>query len=158
LYKYFDALSKFGNLFSKDIGAIFDRIGANNFIVDSNYIAKNGSSSQTRGMAPIRHGQRLVYSVKLNLPNVTNDPQGTIAAESRYNNYTAVALAEITHHAKEKGVYTDAQLDKAALSLLTPQERDKVKKENKDNAVGTIGHNAVSAHCTPTNPNGPPPH
>ena len=146
LSDFFNALSKYGKMFSSDIGSIFDRIGLANFIVSSKYIEKHGSSESTRGMAIITKGKRLVYSVEL-----SGEIQGA------YNNYAAVALAEILHHAKEKGKYSDEQLDDAALSLLSAEERKRVKSELKDQPFGTIGHRSVSAKCIPTNPNGLPP-
>jgi hypothetical protein len=80
LTKFFGALSKFGKLYSSDLGELFDRVGLANFLISDEYIRKHGSSSVTRGMARIKNGQGFVYSIQLFPGNDPQNPEGNIQA------------------------------------------------------------------------------
>lgn len=151
---FLDALSKSGKVFSNDFGKLLDRIKK----VDTaspELFAKNGAPANATGMALGSGDNRQIYI----LSNQTTATTAARDPQFRWNAIGQITVAELLHHAKSDGRFSDKELDKAALSLLTGKELDKAKSEMKSDKyqAGTVGHRAVKERCKPTNPNGPPP-
>lgn len=77
----------------------------------------------------------------------------------RWNAIAAITVAELLHHSKSSGMFSDPELDKAALTLLSGDELDKAKATmtKKDYAPGSVAHTLVKTRCKSTNRYGAPP-
>jgi hypothetical protein len=60
---------------------------------------------------------------------------------------------------RDNGLFSDGQLDKAALQLLSAADLIEAKSQMKAKhyKAGTLGHGLVAKKCHPSNPYGPPP-
>jgi hypothetical protein len=120
-----------------DIGANFDRIGKK--LVDSgDGKLFRSASGVAKGLSYVDDGVRvIVYR-----------PFSTDVA------YSVVTLAELLHHSREKGTYSDAALDSAMKSLVGEaafkEERDRMKEQYKGHGgypVGGVAHSFISNKC-----------
>jgi hypothetical protein len=127
---------KFGDYESLDLEVLFNRISS--FEINPTLTPPNEFGMGAT--APIVNGKRIVaYAIELPSPN----------SSVRFNQYIKVAIAELLHHARKKGVYRDDDLDKAAGDLMTKDNYNAQLKLMKDGnyRVGFIGHNYINKFC-----------
>ncbi|HEV8428739.1 MAG TPA: hypothetical protein VGQ41_12635 [Pyrinomonadaceae bacterium] len=77
----------------------------------------------------------------------------------RWNAIANTVVAELLHHARDNGVFSDRNLDSAALKVMDPTKKPAALAlmKSKDYRAGIVGHRLVIANCRSTNPYGPPP-
>jgi hypothetical protein len=127
---------KFGDYESLDLEVLFNRISS--FEINPTLTPPNEFGMGAT--APIVNGKRIVaYAIELPSPN----------SSVRFNQYIKVAIAELLHHARKKGVYRDDDLDKAAGDLMTKDNYNAQLKLMKDGnyRVCFIGHNYINKFC-----------
>jgi hypothetical protein len=82
-----------------------------------------------------------------------------LAPEFRWNKIAKVVVQELLHQSRDHGLFSDQDLDRAGLALLSGQDLIDAKNQMKANDYepGTVGHGVIGRNCYPTNPYGPPP-
>jgi RHS repeat-associated protein len=154
LDKFFNALSKSGNVFSRDFGQLLDRIQTVSTASDQ-FFAENHAPSYAAGLSLGGDDNRQIYIR-------SNEITARTAAANqqfRWNAIAQITIAELLHHSRTTGEFSDPQLDRAALSLLTGKELADAKAKMASNgyAAGSVGHTLVKSRCNPTNAYGAPP-
>jgi hypothetical protein len=115
------------------IGHLFDRVDkAKGFnLVDKLDNPDSGGHSSGSG------NKRKVEILRT--PNTNSD--------YKFFHYDYVALQELIHHAQKNDTYSDNNIDDAALSLLTENERKEYLERYKGKQAGSIGHQLVWENC-----------
>jgi hypothetical protein len=124
-----------GNYYSLDIEALFGRI----YLIEINPKQAPPKRVGSGASSGIINGKRFIWFS-------THFQNQNISANFAW--YVNLIINELLHHAKEKGGYTDKQLDQAAEKLMTPE----VYKEAKKNArtEGDIAHKYINQFCNYT--------
>jgi len=149
LNKFFAALGS--KVHSSDLGILFDRI--NSFELSQKPFDKHDVPSHAVGLA-LGDGNNRQIALKPAAWSAVEHYQ-----EFRWNAIAKVVVQELLHHSRESGVFSDGDLDKAALRIMNPQEQAaaRAKMKAKDYQVGAVGHGLIGSNCYSTNPSGPPP-
>lgn len=131
--------AKYGKAFSDDASDLFDRVGQAGFKLKKIKYA---------GLANFEGNRRVVY---IN-PGTLSGGEDERHLEHSRNGYAVTALNELMHHARNSGVYTDAQLAYAAFQLLDPDEQLKrrLPKSNDVIANSKYFHSLFNLHCRST--------
>jgi RHS repeat-associated protein len=107
LNEFLDALGK--DVESHDFGVLYKRVTT--IEVDDAPLIRAGEPDAA-GLSETKGGGRQIY-VHHDYNAAANGP------EFRWNKITAVVIFELLHHARHRGTYDDAALDRATLKLLT---------------------------------------
>lgn len=138
-------------VYSHDLGTLFDRI--KKIQISSKPFKQPGVSSKAIGLAGGDGKDRSIF-IKPAAWSDNKDYQ-----EFRWNAIANAVVAELLHHARTTGKFSDRNLDSAALTVMNAGEKAAalVLMRSKGYATGTVGHRLVKQHCRSTNPYGPPP-
>jgi YD repeat-containing protein len=138
-------------VFSSDFGVLFDRI--KEFSIETRAFEKASAPDNAVGLATGNGTNRRIF-VKPDPTNVAAKNQ-----EFRWNSVAATVVAELLHHSKTDGRFTDKDLDNAAKQLLSGQALLDAQGEIDTSGyrAGAVGHRLVANSCKPTNLYGPPP-
>ena len=107
LNELLDALGK--DVESHDFGVLYKRVTT--IEVDDAPLIRAGEPDAA-GLSETKDGGRQIY-VHHDYNAAANGP------EFRWNKITAVVIFELLHHARHRGTYDDAALDRATLKMLT---------------------------------------
>jgi YD repeat-containing protein len=142
--KFLTALGR--HVYSQDLGKTFDRIKS--IQVDAEPFKAPFVPKGATGLS----GDRKIFI----LPN---ELAAKLNQEFRWNAVAKEVVQELLHQSRDRGLFSDEELDKAGLQLLSGQELIDAKSEMnaKNYQKGTVGHRVGASHCNPTNPYGPPP-
>jgi len=146
---FFDALGS--NVHSKDLGTLFDRI--TKIEISSKAFKQNGISSDAAGFVTFFGKDRQIFvrpAASYDSPNYQ---------QFRWNAIANTVVAELLHHARDTGVFSDGNLDRAALKVMESTEKAAALAlmKSKGYRAGIVGHRLVTQNCRSTNPYGPPP-
>jgi len=154
LDNFLNALSRSGDVYSHDFGALLGRIKTVSMASDE-FFTKNNAPSYAAGLSLGDGNNRQIYI------RSTETTARTAATNQqfRWNAIATITVAELLHHSKTGGKFSDPQLDQAALSLMTGKELDNARAQmaQKNYAAGSVGHTLVKNRCKATNPYGAPP-
>jgi hypothetical protein len=114
---------------------------------------KSAENKDSNGLSSGSGGDRQIYNKPTSWSEVPN------YQEFRWNAMATTVVNELLHHSRDNNIFLDRDLDKAAKSLMNPDELAAADAQMKQKGYvpGTIGHRAVTANCKATNPYGPPP-
>jgi hypothetical protein len=112
-------------------GDLFDRVGMNNIKIDHKAFEKV-NKPKAAGLAE-DHPRRIFINT-----GVTG--------------FAMITTFELLHHAAGSGMYSDRELDKAVVGLMSPEKRKDAEKEmkgTKDNPYqpSTIAHRELNGNC-----------
>ena len=112
-------------------GNLFDRVGMNRITIDHNEFVRVGKPTAA-GLA--EDGPRRIF---------INTGVTAIAR---------VTTFEFLHHARGSGMYSDRELDKAVINLMTPEGQAAAKQEmkgtkDKPYQPSTIAHRELNGNC-----------
>lgn len=149
-----NALSKSGQVYSHDFGKLLDRIKTVDTGSDE-FFARNNAPSYAAGMSLGDGNNRQIYIRS----NATTAATAAKNQQFRWNAMAQITIAELLHHSRSSGIFSDQLLDQAALSLMTGKQLDDARAQmaKRDYAPGSVGHTSVKNNCKPTNPYGAPP-
>ena len=117
-----------------DFEKLFDRV---NFFTISNKDAGHTGTGATAWIDG--KGRRYIFYAEL----------GTTNPDTLSDKHVSNTIAELAHHAKEKGRYSDQDLDNAAKDIMSAQDYAAALAEKKrlNRTAGFIGHNLVAKYC-----------
>jgi len=149
-----NALSKSGKVYSHDFGKLLDRIKTVSTASDQFFAIQN-APAYAAGLSLGDGNNRQIYIRS----NAITPATAAKNQQFRWNAIAQVTIAELLHHSRSSGTFSDPLLDQAALSLITGKELNDARAEmaKKDYAAGSVGHTLVKTRCKPTNPYGAPP-
>jgi hypothetical protein len=149
LNQFFDALGP--KVHSHDLGALFDRL--TKIEISSKAFKDYGLPPDAVGTVTFFGKNRNIFvkpAAWYNRPNYQ---------QFRWNAIANTVVAELMHHARNNGIFSDSDLDNAALKVMEPTEKKAAlaTMNSKGYQSGVVGHGLVKQHCRSTNPYGPPP-
>ena len=145
---------KSGPVFSHDFVELLGRIKTVKTASDE-FFAKNNAPAYATGLSLGGDNNRQIYIKS----NATTEVTAATNQQFRWNAMAQITIAELLHQSKTSGRFSDPELDRAALSLLSGKALDDANAQmnQKNYAAGSVGHTLVKNRCKPTNLYGAPP-